>query len=117
MDTITLTGLDEVPKLEAPVKESKDGKRKYSDGVDTAYYVTYNYRGCPYIPHYTKPDCYVPPAYSKPAPNMVDAQGRQLYYADVTVERSASELEKAGATKSPMVLWRRNSKSRYTELT
>ena len=41
MDTITLTGLDEVPKLEAPVKESKDGKRKYSD----SYIKQYQYSG------------------------------------------------------------------------
>ena len=91
-------------------------KPKYKDGVETAYYKIYVYNGVPYIPHYDKQDCYIPPGYTKPAPLMVDSQGRQLYYADVTVERSSTALEKAGATKEPMLLWKRNKSAGYREM-
>ena len=91
-------------------------KPKYKDGMENAYYTIYRYKGIPYIPHYDKRDCYIPPGYTKPAPHMVDSQGRQLYYADVTVERTSTALEKAGATKEPMLLWKRNKSAGYREM-
>lgn len=71
-------------------------------------YVTYVYRGVPYVPHYCKPDCYVPPGYSYPIGPMDDS-GCRLFYVDTSMERTASQLVKAGAIPKVEFLWARKA--------
>jgi hypothetical protein len=98
MDTTTTLGL-----------RARKSKR---DVLDHGYYTTYLYRGVPYVPHYKEPDCYIPPGYSYDT-GMVDSNGNRFFSQDANKEFSASQLEKAGAVRVPMYLWKR---PRYQEL-
>jgi hypothetical protein len=74
--------------------------------LEYAYYTTYLYRGVPYVPHYKEPDRYIPPGYSYDT-GMVDSKGLRFFSQDANKEFSASQLEKAGAIRVPMYLWKR----------
>jgi hypothetical protein len=75
--------------------------------AETQHYLTYVLNGITYVPHYNK-DCYVSPGYAEHATGMVDSQGNKFYAPDTNKEYSAHELEKAGATKTAMLLWTRS---------
>jgi hypothetical protein len=98
MDTNSTLGLR--------ARKSKRGEVEYG------YYATYKYRGVPYVPHYTKPDCYIPPGYTYDS-GMADRYGNRWFTEDSNKEFSASQLEKAGAIRVPEYLMKR---SRYQEL-
>lgn len=65
---------------------------------------TYRLNGIPYIPHYIK-KCYVPPAYSVPIG--ISSNGLRIFAPDTSKERTAKELEAAGAVRVTEVLWTR----------
>lgn len=91
-------------ELETPVKS----KKKKREIQEHNFYTTYTYRGVPYIPHYTKPDCYVPPGYSYDS-GMRDRDGGRFFTQDPNKEFTAKQLEKAGAVRVPEYLWSRYS--------
>ena len=81
-------------------------KSKKQESMDMAYYTVYRYRGIPYIPHYSKPDCYVGVDNVKDS-GMKDRSDNRFFVDDHDKEFTAKELERAGATKEPMYLWHR----------
>jgi len=74
--------------------------------LDTDYYITYELRGIPYVPHYTK-DCYVGPNYSA-FEGVYDLEGDKCYFTSTSREYSAKELELIGAKKVVRLLWKRS---------
>ena len=74
--------------------------------AETQHYLTYVLNGITYVPHYTK-DCYVSPGYAEYS-GMQDSHGNRFYAPDPNKEYNAHDLEKAGATKTAMVLWTRS---------
>lgn len=104
MDTI------DIPVMGNPNVTIKKSKKR--DTTERANYVTYRLGEVPYIPHYKLPDCYIPPAYSYDT-GLKDDSGCSFYSFDRTKERSARQLEIAGATKVVENLWVR---SNYQEL-
>lgn len=113
MDTIDIPVLGEKPKKSKEVTEVTEVKKvKRNDALEHAYYTTYLYRGVPYIPHYRQADCYVPPNYTYNT-GMEDSNGNRYFTHDPNKEFTASQLEKAGAVRVPMYLWKR---ARYPEL-
>jgi hypothetical protein len=74
--------------------------------AETQHYLTYVLNGITYVPHYTK-DCYVSPGYAIDS-GLKMASGDKYYTPDPNKEYSALDLEKAGATKTAMLLWTRS---------
>lgn len=103
--TYDIPSIDNTPLV--TVKKSK--KRDISE---RANYVTYNLNGTPYVPHYVIPDCYIPPGYTF-STGLTDDYGCRFFSYDKTKERTAKQLERAGAIKVVENLWYR---SNYQEL-
>ena len=71
------------------------------------HYMAYKLNGITYLPHYIK-ECYVAPGYAEYS-GIKDRNGDKFYMPDSKKEYSANELEKAGATKTALLLWYRTS--------
>jgi hypothetical protein len=95
----------EVPVLEQAIKPIN--RKKKRNGVEYNYYTTYLYRGVPYIPHYRKADCYIPPGYAYDT-GMTTDKGEPLYSYHTHMERTSGQLEKAGALRKPEYLMERD---------